>query len=144
MVNERLNHAITKIDSALALIEKRLQSGEIAATSSKSDPLDTGIDDAELAELRRDHDAHIADRDRRIAKLRADIADIGRLKDEEIARLRGELSAIEDRDSAPLPANGGDPVLEAKYARLKATAEATIAGLDRVIAGAGQHRGGHG
>lgn len=143
MANERVNHAIAKIDSALALIEKRLQSGDISKASANPDSI--GDNSAELlAMARREQAGHIADRDRTIAKLRADIADIGRLKDEEIARLREAVASMEDRASGHPPTNGGDPELEAKYQRLKVTAEATIAGLDRVIATASQQRSDHG
>lgn len=123
MTSERLNRVTSKIEAAV----ERLSQLEPTPAQGGSPML---FEEPE-GETARRHRREIEDRDRKIAKLRADIDDISSLKDEEIARLRGELA----RRSAP----GGEAAhehaaLEKRYDRLKTAAEAAQQRLDRLIA----------
>jgi hypothetical protein len=129
MVNERLDHALAKIEAAVSRIDEANRAGTIATSADSPAGTQTAEQDQALASLRNELDS----RDRTIAKLRADLVDIGRLKDEEIARLRSELAAL--GDAAPA---GGEQVafqaLERKYEKLARAAEGTLKGLDQLIA----------
>lgn len=129
MATTPINAALDKLEAALALIEQHRDDAR---------PTPAPQDDQEAANRR--HEAVLADRDRTIAKLEADLADIGKLKDEEIAHLRAELAAgpvATAASAAPHPA-------EAKHARLQEAAERTIAGIDRILAQNGMAGGGNG
>lgn len=120
MDKERLARAIAKIEQAADAIGKARNTAQPETSA-----------DAQLeADLESTRSA-LEDRDRTIAKLRADAEDIGRLKDEEIARLRDRLEAGDTGDKGVSTAEYEE--LQQKYARLKASAEATLAGLDQVI-----------
>ncbi|MGP1354509.1 MAG: hypothetical protein ACTS1Z_14410 [Parasphingopyxis sp.] len=120
MDKERLARAIAKIEQAADAIGKARNSVQPDTTSNAQ--LEADLESARSA---------LEDRDRTIAKLRADADDIGRLKDEEIARLRDRLEAGNTAENGVSVAEYQE--LQQKYAQLKASAEATLAGLDQVI-----------
>ncbi len=126
MGNERLERALARIEKA-------------ADALSEIDAGKAGAEQADTGPPREDFEAALAERDRTIAKLRADLVDISKLKDEEIERLRGALEAQSDAqggsgDSAGEAETGGDPALQAKYDRLESQARKTLAELDALIA----------
>lgn len=127
MENERLARAIARIEKAA----DRLGTAEPAAA-----PADTPSQNpdlvAELESMKAAHKAALDDRDRTIAKLRADFADVGQLKDEEIERLRGELQA-KQAPVQPAVSEAEYQSLQEKYERLRMTAETTLTGLDTLI-----------
>lgn len=140
MADQRLNLAIAKIEGALA----RLETGERDGAFSPGDDGQAAAIEERLAEIEAGHEAALADRDRTIAKLRADIADVARLKDEEIAGLRRELAASRQAEAAA-PSGVSEAehgALREKYERLRERTRATLADLDMVIAAA--ERGAHG
>ncbi len=81
------------------------------------------------------HAAAIDERDRALAKLRADAADIDKLKDQEIERLRAELES-KSADTATATTSAHDAELQAlqqKYDRLHAMASTVLTDLDTII-----------
>ena len=78
----------------------------------------------------------IEDRDRKIAKLRADIDDICKLKDEEIGQLRTELAGTV---RPPDPEPGRElAALQRRYDALEAAASAALGRIDALIARHGE------
>lgn len=144
MGNERLARAIARIEQAAATLD---------AIEPLGQPMSTQADDAVLKaehdSLVTSHESALADRDRTIAKLQADMSDISTLKDQEIARLRGELQSLADSSADAAP-DSGDPAisvsehqaLQQKYDRLRSTAESTLTGLDSLITKAEQAKNG--
>ena len=127
MENERLARAIARIEQAAVALDNV---GPLTAPASE--PADDATIRAELDSQKVAHQATLDERERTIAKLRADLADISNLKDEEIERLRGKLQ------NRPEPQQSGvseadHQTLQQKYDRLRATAESTLAGLDGLI-----------
>lgn len=120
MDKERLARAIAKIEQAADVIGKARNS--VQPDTASNAQLEADLESARSA---------LEDRDRTIAKLRADADDIGRLKDEEIARLRDRLEAGNTAENGVSVAEYQE--LQQKYAQLKASAEATLTGLDQVI-----------
>lgn len=140
MVNARIKAAIGRMDRALERIERHEREGGLSAAASPGNSGNQGLS-ALLDEAR----AGLEARDRTISKLRADLQDITRLKDEEIARLRSELEARPD--SVPQMLDCDEPrdvELARKYERLRETAEATLAELDAMIDAAERRQAGHG
>ena len=120
MASPPLNVSLDKLEAALARIERgQADTPNLFAAENRAD------DEAQRSE------ALLADRDRTIAKLQADLADITRLKDQEIAALRAELA-----DRVPSPADTAP--IEGKYAQLRAAAEKTVSGIDRILAQASE------
>ncbi|MEQ9662343.1 MAG: hypothetical protein RLN87_07335 [Parasphingopyxis sp.] len=116
MASPPLNVSLDKLEAALARIERgQADTPNLFAAENRAD------DEAQRSE------ALLADRDRTIAKLQADLADITRLKDQEIAALRAKLA---DRAAAP----ADTAPIEARYAQLRAAAEKTVSGIDRILA----------
>lgn len=120
MDQERLASVIAKIEQAAEKIGSARATPQPDADSSPQ--LEAELETARAA---------LEDRDRTIAKLKADSADIGRLKDEEIERLRNRLNAGESGGTGVSAAEY--EALQQKYAQLKASAESTLAGLDQLI-----------
>lgn len=127
MENERLARAIARIEQAAA----KLDNVEPLA-APVSAPTDSTAYTAELDSIKTAHKDVLDDRDRTIAKLQADIADIGALKDQEIERLQGELQAVGNA-AAPAISEADHHALQQKYDQLRATAESTLTGLDGLI-----------
>ncbi|MBC2777568.1 hypothetical protein [Parasphingopyxis marina] len=129
MGNERLARALTRIEDAAA----RLDRAAAPAAAPAGDKAEAALA-AEIDALRAAHSSEIEDRDRTIAKLRADLDDIGKLKDEEIARLRAELA----ERPAGLPASGIDEAeykaLQQRCERLESATKSALSGLDTLIA----------
>lgn len=133
MASERLNRSIDKIEQAVALLEQRGE--ETAAKSTDDRELAALTEQFESAE--REHRDALEDRDRTVAKLRADVDDINKLKDAEIARLRSE---IENRGNAAGEAAEASKAetdrLREKCDRLEQTSRQAIGRLDAAIAAA--------
>lgn len=130
MDNERLVRVIARIEQAAE---------KIGSASAVSRP----ADDGSLSQLKAELEAAkatLGDRDRTIAKLQADSKDIGRLKDEEIERLRKELRA--QMDAEPHVPLTDHEALRQKYDRLKTAAGSVLAGLDRIIERVERHDNG--
>lgn len=129
MASERLNHALGTIETALARLE--------AAAGESLSGAAAGDEAARLAEelenLKNRHAAAVEERDRTIAKLRADAADIDKLKDEEIARLRGALEAAEQTQLATVDAEAVN-ALQRRNAALEHSVRSALAAIDAVIA----------
>lgn len=128
MTNERLKRVTSKIEAAverLAQLDPAAQDGA-GASPAKAPP-------AEEQERQR---REIEDRDRKIAKLRADLDDISDLKDQEIARLRDALQ----RQAQPVEPPGESieveehAALQRRYDRLREAAQATQQRLEALIA----------
>ncbi|WP_299327378.1 hypothetical protein [Parasphingopyxis sp.] len=128
MEKERLARAIARIE----------QAAETIGSVGQIPQPDTAALERLQAEL-ESAKAALEERDRTIAKLRADAADIGRLKDQEIQRLRDQIHAEKSAESGVSAAE--HEALQRKYAHLKATAESTLADLDQVIGKAEQANG---
>ncbi|MEM8694415.1 MAG: hypothetical protein AAGE05_00140 [Pseudomonadota bacterium] len=131
MDNDRLARAIARIEEATARIGDARPQSAPAVDQSTENALK-----AELESIKAAHKVTLEDRDRTIAKLRADFADIGKLKDEEIERLRADLAA---RDTAETTTEKTVPdaafqALQHKYDGLRAVAETALADLDGLIA----------
>jgi hypothetical protein len=129
MGNERLSRALARIEDAAAKLDR------VAAQPAPVGPSEAEAAlAAEIESLKSAQQAAIEDRDRTIAKLRADLADIGKLKDEEIARLRATLA--EQQAEAPLSAadEAEHNALQEKYDRLESAAKSALSGLDTLIA----------
>ncbi|QLC24398.1 hypothetical protein HFP57_04710 [Parasphingopyxis algicola] len=127
MENDRLARAIARIEQAA----DRLGNAKPAAAPVTAPAEEAGLA-AELESMKAAHKAALEDRERTIAKLQADFADVGKLKDEEIERLRGELQAKDASLQSPV-SEAEYRTLQDKYERLRATAETTLTGLDAVI-----------
>ncbi|MGJ8537265.1 MAG: hypothetical protein ACSHW2_08940 [Parasphingopyxis sp.] len=127
MEDERLARAIARIEQAVAKLD-----GIGPLTARPGAPADDTAHRAEFESLEKAHREALDDRDRTIAKLRADIADIGALKDQEIARLQKELQAAADAGS-PTVSEAEHLALQQKYDRLRTAAESTLNGLDGLI-----------
>jgi len=134
MENKRLARAIARIEQAAAKLD---DVGPLAAPISA--PTDDAALKAENEALKTAHKDALGDRDRSIAKLQADIADISALKDQEIAQLRGELQAMSAGVNAggnaaePAISEAEHHALKQRYDRLRVTAESTLTGLDGLI-----------
>ena len=130
MENDRLSLVIARIDAAAARIAEAQQAAPPAASTESEEKLQQ-----EIASLNSAHAAAIDERDRALAKLRADAADIDKLKDQEIERLRAEL------ESKPAETEAGDSsaheaalqALQQKYDQLHAMASTVLADLDTII-----------
>lgn len=127
MENERLARAIARIEQAAVALDNV---GPLTAPASG--PADDAAIRAELDSQIAADQATLDERERTIAKLRADLVDIGKLKDEEISRLRGELQNITEPQQSGVSEPEHQALLQ-KYDRLRATAESTLAGLDGLI-----------
>ena len=129
MTSERLKRVTSKIEAAV----ERLSQLDPSTIGASDRPL---FEDGDAAEERERQRSEIEDRDRRIAKLRADIDDISDLKDQEIERLRGELDARATPPAVDKDSVGKDEhdALRKRYDRLKAAAEKTKTRLDALIA----------
>jgi len=125
MEKERLARAIERIE----------QAAEKIGSSGPAPQLDMALSAQFEADLESARVA-LEDRDRMIAKLQADSADIGRLKDEEINRLREQLQAAKDAGTGVSLAEYR--ALQHQYDQLKTSAKSTLAGLDRIIGNAEQ------
>lgn len=127
MTSERLNRVTSKIEAAV----ERLSQLDPEALGRGAQPAPEGraADDADR------HRREIEDRDRKIAKLRADLDDISDLKDQEIDRLRRELDSRPEQPQSPA---GVDPEkhadLQRRHDRLRRAAGATRQRLDALIA----------
>jgi|GEM_PF-6991374 len=135
MENKRLARAIARIEQAAAKLD---DVGPLAAPISA--PTDDTALKAENEALKTAHKDALGDRDRSIAKLQADIADISALKDQEIAQLRGELQAMSNTGvnaggiaAEPAISEAEHHALKQRYDRLRVTAESTLTGLDGLI-----------
>ncbi|NNC72572.1 MAG: hypothetical protein HKN78_06805 [Sphingomonadaceae bacterium] len=133
MASERLNRSIEKIEQAIARLE---ESGRAGAAKKRDDPAKAALAE-QLAAASRDHEAALEERERTIAKLRADAQDIDALKDEEIARLRDEIER--QRQTAPQAPPAGinqqtHDRLKQKYAALEQSARQALGRLDELIA----------
>jgi hypothetical protein len=127
MENERLARAIARIEQATAKLD------DIAPLAAPiNPPTDDSALKAKLESLKSAHRDALDDRERTIAKLRADITDINALKDQEIDRLRNELQAAANSGN-PAVSEAEHHALQQKYDRLHATAESTLSGLDGLI-----------
>ena len=130
MENDRLSLVIARIDAAAARIAEAQQAAPPAASTESEEKLQQ-----EIASLNSAHAAAIDERDRALAKLRADAADIDKLKDQEIERLRAEL------ESKPAETEAGDSsaheaalqALQQKYDQLHAMASTVLTDLDTII-----------
>ncbi|RED15350.1 hypothetical protein [Parasphingopyxis lamellibrachiae] len=127
MEDERLARAIARIEQAVA---KLAEIGPLAAPPGT--PADDTARKAEFESLEKAHQDALDDRERTIAKLRADIADISALKDQEIARLQKELQAAPNTGVLTVP-EAEHHALQQKYDQLRSTAESTLNGLDGII-----------
>lgn len=127
MENERLARAIARIEQAAAKLD---DIGPLTAPSGA--PVDYTAHKAELESLEKAHKDALEDRERTIAKLRADITDISALKDQEIARLQEDLQAAAAAGSSTVP-EAEYQALQQKYDQLRTTAESTLNGLDSLI-----------
>ncbi|QLC21706.1 hypothetical protein HFP51_05645 [Parasphingopyxis sp. CP4] len=139
MENDRLSLVIARIDAAAVRIAKA-QPGASAATDQDAEKKLR----QEIAALNSAHAAALDERDRAIAKLRADAADIDKLKDQEIERLRSELQAKSDETGA-IDTAAHDAELHAiqqKYDRLYAAASTVLSDLDIIIEQAEQANNG--
>ena len=130
MENDRLSLVIARIDAAAARIAEAQQAAPPAASPESEEKLQQ-----EIASLNTAHAAAIDERDRALAKLRADAADIDKLKDQEIERLRAELQSksaeTEAGDSSAHEA--ALQTLQQKYDRLHAMASTVLIDLDTII-----------
>lgn len=127
MTSERLNRVTSKIEAAV----ERLSQLDPSALARPA----PGLLEGPAAEDEERHRREIEDRDRKIAKLRADLDDISDLKDREIERLRTALASRPEPERTPA---GVDPDehadLQRRHERLKRAAEATRQRLDALIA----------
>ena len=130
MENDRLSLVIARIDAAAARIAEAQQAAPPAASPESEEKLQQ-----EIAALNSAHAAAIDERDRALAKLRADAADIDKLKDQEIERLRAELQSknaeMETGDSSAHEA--ALQALQQKYDHLHAMASTVLTDLDTII-----------
>ena len=130
MENDRLSLVIARIDAAAARIAEAQQAAPPAASHESEEKLQQ-----EIASLNSAHAAAIDERDRALAKLRADAADIDKLKDQEIERLRLELES--KRAETPIDTNSASEAdlkaLQQKYDRLHALASTVLIDLDTII-----------
>jgi hypothetical protein len=129
MGNERLARALTRIEDAAARLD-RAAAPAAAPERGEADAAHT----AELDALKSAHRSEIEDRDRRIAKLRADLDDIGKLKDEEIARLRAELAERPAGSPTPAIDETEHKALQERCERLESATKSALSGLDTLIA----------
>ena len=129
MTSERLTRVTSKIEAAV----ERLSQLDPSAFAAGDRSL---FEDEDAAEEREQQRREIEDRDRKIAKLRADIDDISDLKDQEIERLRSEIDARGQPAKPPASSVGKDEhdALRKRYDRLRAAAETTRKRLDGLIA----------
>ena len=127
MASSRINDAISKLEAALAHIEECDADGAFAPPDERAT---RAIEDARAA---------IEERDRTIAKLRADIEDIGRLKDDEIVQLRQRLAKETESTEAATRSAAAGAEAQRRYSRLAEAARATISGLDELIAAGEAH-----
>jgi Skp family chaperone for outer membrane proteins len=127
MENERLAHAIARIELAAAKLDDAGPLPISASSPSAGTALKT-----ELESMKAAHKEALDDRDRTLAKLRADFSDIGKLKDEEIGRLRSE-SQRQGSAANSAVSEAEYQSLKQKYDQLRKTAESTLAGLDGLI-----------
>lgn len=128
MEKERLAQAIARIEQAAETLDKVRP----PRASAQGEARDADWE-AQRSALEAAHAEALQDKERTIAKLRADLDDIGKLKDEEIETLRARL-----QDSASDENTGVSDVehrkLQEKYERLRNAAGSTLQGLDNLIA----------
>lgn len=127
MEDERLARAIARIEQAVAKLD---DIGPL--TASPGAHADDTARTMEFDSLEKAHKDALDDRDRTIAKLRADITDISALKDQEIARLQKELQTAASAGSTAVP-EAEHLALRQKYDRLRTSTQEALDGLDGLI-----------
>lgn len=130
MENDRLSLVIARIDAAAARIAEARPAAAPSASQDSQEKLQE-----EITALNSLHAAAIDERDRALAKLRADAADIDKLKDQEIERLRAELES-KRTDTGAVDTSAHEAELQAlqqKYDRLHAVASTVLSDLDTII-----------
>lgn len=130
MENDRLAQAIARIDAAATRIAEVKSSPAPAPDGTALQALRE-----EMETLRSKHAAEIDERERALTKLRADAADIDKLKDEEISRLRADIQKQADlSQAADNQTHDADlQALQQKYDRLHSAASAVLGDLDSII-----------
>jgi predicted nucleic acid-binding Zn-ribbon protein len=130
MENDRLSLVIARIDAAAA----RIAEAQLAGSAPTDQDAERKLQQ-EVAALNSAHATAIDERDRAIAKLRADAADIDKLKDQEIERLRAELqSQAAETGALNTAAHEAElHALQQKYDRLYAAASTVLNDLDTII-----------